>query len=101
MAQSSPPSPDLVREACIDGVGDLLEAVGRAARPSWRSRSWRRALRERVTSKYRDVVFDLISDITLGAGALIVGGGMVCVIFFDVVLHRHRGRARRASRASS
>lgn len=31
--------------------------------------------------KYRNVVFNLVSDITIGAGALIVGGGMVFVIF--------------------
>jgi len=31
--------------------------------------------------KYRNVVFGLVSDITIGAGALIVGGGMVFVIF--------------------
>ena len=31
--------------------------------------------------KYRNVVFSLVSDITVGAGALIVGAGMVFVIF--------------------
>jgi phospholipid/cholesterol/gamma-HCH transport system permease protein len=31
--------------------------------------------------KYRNVVFNLVSDITIGAGAMIVGGGMVFVIF--------------------
>lgn len=31
--------------------------------------------------KYKNVVFSLISDITVGAGALIVGAGMVFVIF--------------------
>jgi phospholipid/cholesterol/gamma-HCH transport system permease protein len=31
--------------------------------------------------KYRNVIFNLVSDITIGAGALIVGGGMVFVIF--------------------
>lgn len=31
--------------------------------------------------KYRNVVFALVSDITVGAGALIVGAGMVFVIF--------------------
>jgi phospholipid/cholesterol/gamma-HCH transport system permease protein len=31
--------------------------------------------------KYRGVMFNLVSDITIGAGALIVGGGMVFVIF--------------------
>jgi phospholipid/cholesterol/gamma-HCH transport system permease protein len=31
--------------------------------------------------KYKNVVFNLISDITVGAGALIVGAGMVFVVF--------------------
>ena len=31
--------------------------------------------------KYKNVVFNLVSDITVGAGALIVGAGMVFVIF--------------------
>ncbi|HEX9683684.1 MAG TPA: ABC transporter permease [Acidimicrobiales bacterium] len=31
--------------------------------------------------RYRSVIFSLVSDITIGAGALIVGGGMVFVIF--------------------
>lgn len=31
--------------------------------------------------KYKNVVFSLVSDITVGAGALIVGAGMVFVIF--------------------
>jgi phospholipid/cholesterol/gamma-HCH transport system permease protein len=35
----------------------------------------------RIKVKYRSVVFNLVSDITIGAGALIVGGGMVFVIF--------------------
>ena len=35
----------------------------------------------RIKWKYRSVVFNLVSDITIGAGALIVGGGMVFVIF--------------------
>jgi len=35
----------------------------------------------RIKWKYRSVTFNLVSDITIGAGALIVGGGMVFVIF--------------------
>ena len=35
----------------------------------------------RIKWKYKNVVFNLVSDITIGAGALIVGGGMVFVIF--------------------
>jgi phospholipid/cholesterol/gamma-HCH transport system permease protein len=31
--------------------------------------------------KYRSQLFNLVSDITIGAGALIIGGGMVFVIF--------------------
>ena len=31
--------------------------------------------------RYRSVIFGLVSDVTIGAGALIVGGGMVFVIF--------------------
>jgi phospholipid/cholesterol/gamma-HCH transport system permease protein len=31
--------------------------------------------------RYRNVIFNLVSDITIGAGAMIVGGGMVFVIF--------------------
>jgi phospholipid/cholesterol/gamma-HCH transport system permease protein len=31
--------------------------------------------------RYRSVIFSLVSDVTVGAGALIVGGGMIFVIF--------------------
>jgi phospholipid/cholesterol/gamma-HCH transport system permease protein len=34
-----------------------------------------------VRRRYSNIVFDLMSDIAIGAGALIVGGGMVFVIF--------------------
>jgi phospholipid/cholesterol/gamma-HCH transport system permease protein len=37
--------------------------------------------RARIYTKYRYVVFNLVSDITIGAGAMIVGGGMIFVIF--------------------
>jgi phospholipid/cholesterol/gamma-HCH transport system permease protein len=37
--------------------------------------------RARIYTKYRHVIFNLVSDITIGAGALIVGGGMIFVIF--------------------
>src|SRR3546814_18472125 len=37
--------------------------------------------RVRIYTKYRNVIFNLVSDITIGAGAMIVGGGMVFVIF--------------------
>src|SRR3546814_12697413 len=37
--------------------------------------------RVRIYTKYRNVIFNLVSDIPIGAGALIVGGGMVFVTF--------------------
>jgi len=37
--------------------------------------------RVRIYTKYRNVIFNLVSDITIGAGAMIVGGGMIFVIF--------------------
>ncbi len=62
------------------GVGDLLEDIGKQLR------FYAGILYEIVTSiilrlKYRNVVFGLVSDITIGAEALIVGGGMIFVIF--------------------
>jgi phospholipid/cholesterol/gamma-HCH transport system permease protein len=62
------------------GVGDLLEDVGKQLQ------FYAQIIYELVTQiilrlKYRNVVFNLVSDITIGAGALIVGGGMVFVIF--------------------
>jgi phospholipid/cholesterol/gamma-HCH transport system permease protein len=61
-------------------VGDLLEDIGKQLR------FYGQIVYEIVTKliirlKYRNVVFNLVSDITIGAGALIVGGGMVFVIF--------------------
>jgi phospholipid/cholesterol/gamma-HCH transport system permease protein len=61
-------------------IGDSLEDVGRQLG------FYGRVLVETVTQviiklKYRSVVFNLVSDITIGAGALIVGGGMIFVIF--------------------
>jgi phospholipid/cholesterol/gamma-HCH transport system permease protein len=61
-------------------IGDVFEDVGKQLRfyagilvdiLSFR----------RVLLKHRSVIFNLVSDITIGAGALIVGGGMVFVIF--------------------
>ena len=62
------------------GIGDLLEDIGKQLR------FYAQIIYEIVTQvilrlKYRNVVFGLVSDITIGAGALIVGGGMVFVIF--------------------
>jgi phospholipid/cholesterol/gamma-HCH transport system permease protein len=61
-------------------VGDLLEDIGKQLL------FYAQVIYEIVTQvilrlKYRNVVFNLVSDITIGAGALIVGGGMVFVIF--------------------
>jgi phospholipid/cholesterol/gamma-HCH transport system permease protein len=61
-------------------IGDAMEDVGKQLV------FYARVLYETVTQviiklKYRNVVFNLVSDITIGAGALIVGGGMVFVIF--------------------
>jgi phospholipid/cholesterol/gamma-HCH transport system permease protein len=62
------------------GLGDLLEDIGKQLQ------FYAQVIYEIVTQvilrlKYRNVVFNLVSDITIGAGALIVGGGMVFVIF--------------------
>jgi phospholipid/cholesterol/gamma-HCH transport system permease protein len=61
-------------------TGDLLEDVGKQLQ------FYASIVYEMITQivfrlKYRNVVFNLVSDITIGAGALIVGGGMVFVIF--------------------
>jgi len=61
-------------------VGDLLEEAGRQLT------FYGTVLSEvlfnwRIKWKYRAVVFNLVSDVTIGAGALIVGTGMVFVIF--------------------
>ena len=66
--------------AITRGAGDLLEDVGKQLQ------FYAQVVYEIVTQiilrlKYRNVVFNLVSDITIGAGALIVGGGMVFVIF--------------------
>jgi phospholipid/cholesterol/gamma-HCH transport system permease protein len=62
------------------GIGNLLEEVGKQLT------FYGQVLGEilfnwRIKWKYRTVMFNLVSDITIGAGALIVGGGMVFVIF--------------------
>ena len=61
-------------------IGDLLEDVGKQLR------FYAEILRDilsirRVLIKHRSVILGLVSDVTIGAGALIVGGGMVFVIF--------------------
>ncbi|MGH2685474.1 MAG: ABC transporter permease [Actinomycetota bacterium] len=61
-------------------LGDSFEEVGRQLG------FYVRILYETVVHliirlKYRNIVFSLVSDITIGAGALVVGGGMIFVIF--------------------
>ena len=61
-------------------AGDLLEDIGKQLR------FYAQVLYEIVSQiilrlKFRSVVFNLVSDVTIGAGALIVGGGMIFVIF--------------------
>ena len=62
------------------GAGNLLEDIGKQLR------FYAEIIRDilsirRVLLRHRSVIFNLVSDITIGAGALIVGGGMVFVIF--------------------
>ena len=61
-------------------AGDALEDVGKQM--SFYGRVLWEVLTVNVLRlKYKNVVFNLVSDITVGAGALIVGAGMVFVIF--------------------
>ena len=61
-------------------AGDALEDVGQQL--SFYGRVlWEVATLNILRLKYKNVVFSLVSDITVGAGALIVGAGMVFVIF--------------------
>jgi phospholipid/cholesterol/gamma-HCH transport system permease protein len=59
-------------------IGDAFEEVGRHIGFSIRVL---REVPQALRPKRIGVVFDIMSDITIGAGALIVGGGMVFVIF--------------------
>ena len=59
-------------------IGDAFEEVGRQIGFSIRVL---REVPQALRPKRIGVVFDIMSDITIGAGALIVGGGMVFVIF--------------------
>src|SRR5215213_6448880 len=72
--------PARIGKRVFDSVGDALAEVGRQLG------FYGRILYEIVASsyqllRYRSVIFGLVSDVTIGAGALIVGGGMVFVIF--------------------
>jgi phospholipid/cholesterol/gamma-HCH transport system permease protein len=62
------------------GASDLLEDVGKQLRFYAEILIDILSIR-RVLLKHRSVIFNLVSDVTIGAGALIVGGGMVFVIF--------------------
>ena len=57
----------------LDDAGRQLSFYGRVL--------WEVATVNVLRLKYKNVVFSLVSDITVGAGALIVGAGMVFVIF--------------------
>ena len=69
-----------VPKAITSALGNGLEEVGKQL--SFYADIMKELLFNwRIKWKYRSVVFNLVSDITIGAGALIVGGGMVFVIF--------------------
>jgi phospholipid/cholesterol/gamma-HCH transport system permease protein len=61
-------------------LGDGLEEVGRQLGFYFRI-LYETVVHLVIRLRYRNIVFGLVSDITVGAGALIVGGGMVFVIF--------------------
>jgi phospholipid/cholesterol/gamma-HCH transport system permease protein len=61
-------------------IGDLLEETGRQL-TFYGQIMGELLFNWRIKVKYRSVMLSLVSDITIGAGALIVGGGMVFVIF--------------------
>lgn len=61
-------------------TGDALEDVGKQL-AFYGHVLWDVLTTTILRLKYRNVVFSLVSDITIGAGALIVGAGMVFVIF--------------------
>jgi phospholipid/cholesterol/gamma-HCH transport system permease protein len=61
-------------------VGNGLEDAGKQIRFYFQV-LWDVLTSNILRLKYKNVVFSLVSDITVGAGALIVGAGMVFVIF--------------------
>jgi phospholipid/cholesterol/gamma-HCH transport system permease protein len=69
-----------VPKAVVTTLGNALEEVGRQL-SFYANIMGELIFNWRIKWKYRAVVFNLVSDITIGAGALIVGGGMVFVIF--------------------
>ncbi len=62
------------------GFGDLFEETGRQL-TFYGAVMGELLFNWRIKVKYFNVVLNLVSDITIGAGAFIVGGGMVFVIF--------------------
>jgi phospholipid/cholesterol/gamma-HCH transport system permease protein len=69
-----------VPKRIVGGIGNALEEVGRQL-SFYGSVLYEAVFSWKIKVKYASVVFNLVSDITIGAGALIVGGGMVFVIF--------------------
>ena len=69
-----------VPKAVASSLGNGLEEVGKQL-AFYGTIAGEILFNWRIKWKYRSVVFNLVSDITIGAGALIVGGGMVFVIF--------------------
>src|SRR5262249_41867599 len=69
-----------VPKRAVSGIGTSLAGIGEQL--SFYAKVMGEVLFNfRIKWKYKSVVFNLVSDITIGAGALIVGGGMVFVIF--------------------
>ncbi len=64
----------------VKGAGNLLEEVGKQL-TFYGQVMGEILFNWRIKWKYRSVMLNLVSDITIGAGALIIGGGMVFVIF--------------------
>ena len=62
------------------GFADAFEEVGRQLR-FYLKVLWAIPTQLFTRLRYFNVVFALMSDITIGAGALVIGGGMVFVIF--------------------
>ena len=69
-----------VPQRVVAGMGNALEEIGRQL-SFYGSVLYETIFNMKIKVKYRSVVMNLVSDITIGAGALIVGGGMIFVIF--------------------
>ena len=67
-------------QTAVRGLGDAFEEVGRQLRFYLRV-LWAIPTQLFTRLRYFNVVFALMSDITIGAGALVIGGGMIFVIF--------------------